>query len=472
MSISEPVLLYILLSPLLGAVVVGLFGSILQRWFPNRLAEVIACGAILSAFALTIVAAIHRGAAEASLHFILLNQWLPFGTSADQSINVALYMDEVTQLMLLLITGVGFLIHLFSVGYMHDDSDRRRYFAYLNLFVFFMLMLVLSNSLLTLFVGWEGVGLCSYLLIGFWFKDQKNAIAGKKAFIVNRIGDAGFILGMLTLLTQFGSLDVHTLAGSGQGLMDLVKEPSCWITMATLLLFVGAVGKSAQFPLLIWLPDAMAGPTPVSALIHAATMVTAGVYMIIRLNFVFLLAPTTMEIISIVGLITALFAACAAMGQRDIKRVLAYSTVSQLGYMFLGLGVGAFSASMFHLITHGFFKALLFLSAGSVIHGTHGEQDMYRMGGLKNYMIPTTICFGIGSLALSGFPLLSGWFSKGAILSACYAGGHYIYWTVGVLTAVITACYTIKLFTTVFLGTPNLPKEALAITTNHTQQSQ
>jgi len=362
-------------------------------------------------------------------------------------ISFSFLVDQLSSLMLLIITGVGFLIHLYSVGYMHDDKGYGKFFAYLNLFVFFMLLLVLGSNYLVMFIGWEGVGLCSYLLIGFWYTNPSYADAAKKAFIMNRIGDLGFLIGIFLIFNTFGSIAYADVFGkaatmhSGDGPFVLI----------TLLLFVGAIGKSAQLPLFTWLPDAMAGPTPVSALIHAATMVTAGVYMIARSNILFTLAPDTMEVVAIVGLATALFAALIALTQTDIKKVLAYSTVSQLGYMFLGLGVGAYTGAFFHLLTHAFFKALLFLGAGSVIHAVSGEQDMRKMGGLKGKLPITFVTMLIGTLAISGIPPFAGFFSKDEILYYTSLHSPIMYW-IGVITAMLTSFYMFRLMFLTFWG--------------------
>jgi NADH-quinone oxidoreductase subunit L len=361
--------------------------------------------------------------------------------------------DALSAVMLLVITGVGLLIHVYSLGYMGEDEGMVRYFAYLNLFIFFMLILVMADNLLLLFVGWEGVGLCSYLLIGFWYQDDTNAIAGNKAFIVNRIGDFGFLLGILLLFWEMGRQGVWTLNFSELQQSAHLLHPAK-VTVITLLLFAGATGKSAQIPLYVWLPDAMQGPTPVSALIHAATMVTAGVYMTARLHFLFALAPVTLALIAVIGALTALFAATIAVAQNDIKRVLAYSTVSQLGTMFLAVGVGAFSAAIFHLFTHAFFKACLFLGAGNVIHSLGGEQDMRKMGGLGSYLPTTYVTYLIGALALAGAPFTAGFFSKDEILWQAYSspGGSFYLWLVGWLTAGLTAFYMFRQFFMVFHG--------------------
>ena len=378
---------------------------------------------------------------------------------ANFKIDMAFVIDPISAVMILIITGVGSLIHLFSIGYMHHDKGVAKYFAYLNLFLFNMLLLVLGDNLLVMFVGWEGVGLCSYLLIGFWFTDKEKAAAGMKAFITNRIGDAAFILGMFVLFFTFGTLNFHDI----NGLVPQIAETS-WlapVTLATLFLFIGATGKSAQIPLYVWLPDAMAGPTPVSALIHAATMVTAGVYMIVRLNPLFLMAPNTLMVVAIIGACTAVFAATIGLLQNDIKKVLAYSTVSQLGYMFLACGVGAFGAAMFHLMTHAFFKALMFLGSGSVIHAMHEEQDIRKMGGLKKYLPITHITFFFGWLAIIGIPPFAGFFSKDEILWMAFHSplGHEALWAMGALGATLTAFYMTRLMCLTFWGQSRVPKE-------------
>jgi len=374
-------------------------------------------------------------------------------------VDMGFMVDQISAIMILVITGVGSLIHLFSIGYMHHDKGVTKYFAYLNLFVFNMLILVLGNSLLTMFVGWEGVGLCSYLLIGFWFTDKEKAAAGMKAFITNRIGDAAFLLGMFTLFVTFGTLNIQEL----NALAPNIAEAS-WlgaVTLGTLFLFIGATGKSAQIPLYVWLPDAMAGPTPVSALIHAATMVTAGVYMIVRLNPLFIMAPNTMMVIAIIGAVTAVMAASIGITQWDIKKILAYSTVSQLGYMFLAAGVGAFGPAMFHLMTHAFFKALMFLGSGSVIHSMHEEQDIRKMGGLKKYMPITHFTFLLGWLAIIGAPPFAGFFSKDEILWMSFHStlGHPALWALGALGAAMTAYYMTRLMCLTFWGQSRIDKK-------------
>ncbi|QEC76198.1 NADH-quinone oxidoreductase subunit L [Mucilaginibacter ginsenosidivorax] len=359
----------------------------------------------------------------------------------------AFLVDQLSSIMLLIITGVGFLIHLYSIGYMHDDKGFGKFFAYLNLFVFFMLLLVMGSNYIIMFIGWEGVGLCSYLLIGFWYTNASYADAAKKAFIMNRIGDLGFLMGVFLIIYAFGTVEFASLFPK----VAAMKVGAAPLTAIALLLFVGAMGKSAQLPLFTWLPDAMAGPTPVSALIHAATMVTAGIYMIARSNIIYTLSPFAMDVVAIVGLATALFAALIALTQTDIKKVLAYSTVSQLGYMFLGLGVGAYTGSFFHVLTHAFFKALLFLGAGSVIHAVSGEQDMRKMGGLKGKLPVTFVTMLIGTIAISGIPPFSGFFSKDEILAHAYEHSTTFY-VIGVFTAMLTSFYMFRMMYLTFWG--------------------
>ncbi|UCF88382.1 MAG: NADH-quinone oxidoreductase subunit L [bacterium] len=389
---------------------------------------------------------------------VVLYEWIGSGTfSAD----IGFLLDPLSAVMILVVTGVGFLIHVYSIGYMHHDPGFARYFLYLNLFVFAMLLLVLGNSYLLLFIGWEGVGLCSYLLIGFWYKRDSAADAGKKAFIVNRIGDFGFMLGMLLIAIQFGTLSFTKVFAEAP---DMFHSGDPLIVLITLLLFVGACGKSAQLPLHVWLPDAMEGPTPVSALIHAATMVTAGVYMVSRSHVLFDLAPASLLVVAIVGCLTAFFAGTIALVQNDIKRVLAYSTVSQLGYMFLAAGVGAYTAAIFHLMTHAFFKALLFLGAGSVIHALSDEQDIRKMGGLRKIMPTTYRTFVIASLAIAGIPPLAGFMSKDEILYSTFNSTHpggagVLLWLVGIITAFMTAFYMFRLVFKTFHGESRMDPE-------------
>jgi NADH-quinone oxidoreductase subunit L len=367
---------------------------------------------------------------------------------------VTAQVDQLTAVMLLVVTGVGFLIHVYSVGYMHDDHGYARFFTYLNLFVFSMVMLVLAGNFLILFVFWEAVGLCSYLLIGFWYDRQSATDAGKKAFIVNRVGDFGFLLGIILIWVTFGTMSYAEVFAKA----DTGVSGGVYLAIA-LLLFVGATGKSAQLPLFTWLPDAMEGPTPVSALIHAATMVTAGVYMVARCHKLFEMAPLSLEIVAWVGGLTAVFAATIGLVQTDIKRVLAYSTISQLGYMFVGVGVGAYAAGIFHLVSHAFFKALLFLGAGSVIHGLGGEQDLRKMGGLAPRMMTTTVTFLVGAFGLAGVPPLSGFFSKDEILASVFHEHHYVLWLLLMIGAFLTAFYTFRLVFLAFFGGPRMSKE-------------
>jgi len=404
------------------------------------------------AFILTLIAAwpfLFAGVAEPRVEPLFT--WISAGSF---HLDFALHLDRLSVLMTLIVTGVGSLIHLYSTSYMHGDKGFARYFAYINLFLFAMLLLVLGDNLLILFIGWEGVGLCSYLLIGFWFEDPEKASAGKKAFIVNRIGDFGF----LAALFLIGSILLKNSDAAAAGIfsfstLEQYKEllAPC-ATAITLLLFVGAMGKSAQIPLYVWLPDAMAGPTPVSALIHAATMVTAGVYMVARLSFLYDLAPLSREVVATVGAATAFFAATIGLAQRDIKKVLAYSTVSQLGYMFIGVGIGANSAGVFHLMTHAFFKACLFLGSGSVIHALHGEQDIFKMGGLRKYLPVTFWTFLISTIAIAGIPPLSGFFSKDEILWQAFSRGYTLQWILGFAAAGMTAFYMFRLVSLTFFG--------------------
>jgi NADH-quinone oxidoreductase subunit L len=375
--------------------------------------------------------------------------------TTDLSVPFAFQVDALSALFLLIITGIGTLIHLYSTAYMHEESAPHfaRYFAYLNLFVFSMLLLVLGSGFVIMFIGWEGVGLCSYLLIGYWFKNNDYNYAARKAFVMNRIGDLGFLLAIFWIISKLGTTEY------AQVFEGVSKLSTTDITAITLLLFVGAMGKSAQIPLYTWLPDAMAGPTPVSALIHAATMVTAGIYMIARTNLLYTMAPFTQCVVAITGLATALFAATIALRQNDIKKVLAYSTVSQLGYMFLGLGVGAYTGAVFHVMTHAFFKALLFLGAGSVIHAMHHEQDIRKMGGLRKRLPHTHLTFLLGCLAIAGIPPLSGFFSKDEILAAAFLASP-IYYILGLAGALMTAFYMFRLYTLTFLGEARFHEDA------------
>ncbi len=437
----------LLLSPLVGFILNG----VRFRSANYLLAGSIGTGTVVISFACSVALFIELLGLPAQERRLSVTffEWIAVDTF---KINAGFVVDQISSIMLLIITGVGALIHLYSIGYMRHDKGVTKYFAYLNFFLFNMLILVLGDSLLTLFVGWEGVGLCSYLLIGFWFNDSAKAAAGMKAFIANRIGDAAFLLGIFILFTAFGTVNLQEL----NALAPTMTETGWlgYVGLGTLMLFIGATGKSAQIPLYVWLPDAMAGPTPVSALIHAATMVTAGVYMIVRLNPLFVMAPNTMLVVAIVGAATAVLAATIGLTQTDIKKVLAYSTVSQLGYMFLAVGVGAFGAGLFHLLTHAFFKALLFLGAGSVIHAMHEEHDIRKMGGLKKYLPITHFTFILGWLAIIGMPPFAGFFSKDEILWQAYASprGHVLLWAAGALGAVLTAFYMTRLVALTFWG--------------------
>ena len=432
------ILLGIVLFPLLGSIINGLLGKKLSK---SNVAT-IASGSVGLSFVLSIIAFIQLQSAENRVINVDYYKWVVSGML---DVPMGFWLDSLSSLYILVITGVGFLIHVYSIGYMHEDEGFSRYFSYLNLFVFFMLMLVLGDSYVTMFVGWEGVGLCSYLLIGFWFKNHAYNDAAKKAFIMNRIGDLGFILGMALLFITYGSLNYA----------DLNKPGAITYTSATtaiaLLLFLGATGKSAQIPLYTWLPDAMAGPTPVSALIHAATMVTAGIYMVVRANAIYSLSETASLVVGIVGGVTALWAAIIATLQFDIKKILAYSTVSQLGLMFLGLGANAYSSSVFHVITHAFFKALLFLGAGSVIHAMGGEQDIRKMGGLSKKIPTTYLTMLIATIAISGIPPFSGFFSKDEILAHVYEYNKGL-WVLGVMASMLTAFYMFRMLFLTFWG--------------------
>jgi NADH-quinone oxidoreductase subunit L len=464
-------MLYLIpLFPLVGFLINGCWYAFFQAPRGRHKASAgvtggIATAAIFASFVVSVACfMILMGAPEGEryLHQGLFN-WMTVGKL---SVDVAFNLGALSSLFCMVITGIGTLIHLYSIGYMGHDETPGKFFAYLNLFCFSMLMLVLGSSLPVMFLGWEGVGLCSYLLIGYWYTDIEKAKAGKKAFVVNRVGDLGFLLGMFLIFTTFGTLDFGQLASTvvqgGHAVLPPTVETAT-ITAICLLLFVGCMGKSAQIPLYVWLPDAMAGPTPVSALIHAATMVTSGIYLVARLNFLYILSPDALHVVAIVGAFTAFFAATIAFVQTDIKKVLAYSTVSQLGYMFLGCGVGAFTAGVFHVITHAFFKALLFLGAGSVIHGMHEEQDILKMGGLKSKMKWTYLTFAAGWLAICGIPPFSGFFSKDEILWKAYSTDHgsIVLWALGAATAVMTAFYMTRLFYLTFLGKPRFDESKM-----------
>jgi len=456
LEVTEQISLGLFLVPLLP-----LFGAILlgQPFFRHKsrhkitgwIASALACASFV--LVCSLVRDLNQGFTA-----IVYHAWTWFEVGSLRA-DFTLRLDRLAAVMSMVVTGVGTLIHVYAIGYMEHDEHRPRFFCYLNLFLFSMLLLVLGDNLLLMFVGWEGVGLCSYLLIGFWFREMDNANAGQKAFVVNRIGDAGFLLGMFTLVLAAGTFNFGELEQAVPGLSSSLIE------LAALLLFIGAVGKSAQIPLYVWLPDAMAGPTPVSALIHAATMVTAGVYMITRMHFVFAIAPNVLLLISAVGTLTAFVAATIALVQNDIKKVLAYSTVSQLGYMFMALGAGAFSNGIYHVVTHAFFKACLFMAAGSVIIGCHHEQDMRRFGGLWDRMRSTFLAYLVATLAISGIPLLSGFYSKDAILWTVFSNTglpsqihlfgislNHIFWGVGVVTAFLTAFYMTRSLVMTFFG--------------------
>src|SRR5216110_1515221 len=434
--------------PLIGAALNGLFGKRLTR----QAVVTVALAFSGTAFGLALFVAVRFSTLELP-HIEALAPWIRAGSF---QVDYSFYLDQLSLVMLLVVTGVGFLIHIYSVGYMWEEGGFYRYFSYLNLFMFFMLTLVLASNYLLMFIGWEGVGLASYLLIGFWFTKDSAAAAGKKAFIVNRIGDFGFLIALFLIIQHFGTLD---FAKVFEAVKPYAAETSGagFLTAIALLLMVGACGKSAQIPLYVWLPDAMEGPTPVSALIHAATMVTAGVYMVARSHVIFERAPSALTVVAIIGTLTAFFAATIGIAQTDIKKVLAYSTISQLGYMFLACGVAAFSAGIFHLMTHAFFKGLLFLAAGSVIHAVGGEQDMRRMGGLRKKIPWTFWTMTAGTVAIAGIPPLAGFFSKDEILWRAYQAS-WAYWLIGLFTAFLTSFYMFRLwfmtFTGSYRGTP------------------
>ncbi len=420
--------------PLLGFIINGLFGKHVSKLTSG----ILGAGSILIAFVLALICFINQHPGQANE--VILFPWIQSGS---MDIHIGLLMDPLSILFTLIITGIGFLIHVYSMAYMHTDEGYSRFFTYLNLFVFFMLLLVLGNSLVLTFVGWEGVGLCSYLLIGFWFTNSNYNAAARKAFVMNRIGDLGFLLGIMLVWVSFGRLDyAYITTHPGLAGTDV-------ITGIAILLFIGAIGKSAQIPLYTWLPDAMAGPTPVSALIHAATMVTAGIYMVVRMHAFYALSDTASALVAIIGGATALMAALIGVLQNDIKKILAYSTVSQLGLMFLGLGAGAYTASVFHVTTHAFFKALLFLGAGSVIHAMGGEQDIRFMGGLKKHIRITFITMLIGTIAISGVPPFSGFFSKDEILASVYAYSPAL-WLIGICASLLTSFYMFRMLFLVF----------------------
>jgi NADH-quinone oxidoreductase subunit L len=427
------------LLPLISFLLIALLGKKLSK----SIVSVLAPGSIVIAFFLSFTILITQIFHQQTIQIPIFN-WINVGNFI---VPFSFLIDPLTSVFICVITGVGCLIHIYSVGYMHDEKDFARFFAYLNLFIFFMLILVMANNLLLMFVGWEGVGLCSYLLIGFWYKNKEYSNAANKAFIMNRIGDLGFLLGIFLTFGVFGSLNFIDIFSNSNAIL----QNGHLITAITLLLFVGAIGKSAQIPLYTWLPDAMAGPTPVSALIHAATMVTAGIYLIARCNVLFSSAAFTLHFIAIIGIATSLLAATIAMLQNDIKKVLAYSTVSQLGLIFLALGVGAYTAGVFHVVTHAFFKALLFLGAGSVIHGMSGDQDIRNMGGLKKKMPITHLTFLIGTIAISGIPPLAGFFSKDQILASVFEENKILF-VLGLLASLMTSFYMFRLYFLTFHG--------------------
>jgi NADH-quinone oxidoreductase subunit L len=443
----------IVLFPLIGLLINGLLGRKIKN---EAVVGFIGSAAVGLSFVIAALIFIEQLGAppEGRSHIVTLFTWIAAGSL---NVSASYQIDQLSILMTLVVTGVGTLIHIYSIGYMHGDKSYWRFFTYLNLFIFAMLNLVLADNYLLMFLGWEGVGLCSYLLIGFWYEKKFEGTgitwtgdAGNKAFWVNRIGDFAFLIAMFLIFTEFGSLAFGSVMGQAQ-----VYEPgNSTIFWITLLMFIGATGKSAQIPLFIWLPDAMAGPTPVSALIHAATMVTAGVYMVARNSLLYALSPDTMMIVAVIGVMTAIIAASIGIAQNDIKKVLAYSTVSQLGYMFLALGVGAFTAGIFHVMTHAFFKACLFLGSGSVIHAMSEEQDIRHMGGLKGKMPRTYWTFLISSFAIAGFPPLAGFFSKDEILWKAFSQGNMLFWIIGALAAFMTAFYMFRMVTLTFEGKP------------------
>lgn len=440
--------------PLLGFIVIGLT----NKKLPKQAVNTIACGSVFLSF-ITGAIAFFSILGMPSHSRIITGTWFDWIVSGSFTSSISFMFDQLTAIMVLVVSGVGFLIHVYSIGYMAHDGGYSRYFSFLNLFAFSMLLLVLADNVILLFVGWEGVGLCSYLLIGFWFHKKSASDAGKKAFIVNRIGDFGFLLAIMLIFWTFGTTNIQEISHLAP---EILTAGGGVVTAITLLLFLGAIGKSAQIPLYVWLPDAMEGPTPVSALIHAATMVTAGVFMLARLSALYILAPVSMAVVAVVGGVTAFYAATIGLAQNDIKRVLAYSTISQIGYMFLACGVGAFSAGIFHLTTHAFFKALLFLGAGSVIHALSGEQDMRYMGSLKDRLPHTYKVFLVATLAITGIPLLSGFFSKDEILWKAYSStyGHPLLWLLGLTVAILTAFYMFRLFYLTFHGESNVTTEA------------
>lgn len=436
--------------PAISTFVLVVFG----RNLPKKYVSYQACLAVFASFIISVISFIGLLKTPHE-HYPLVKNLFSWISSGSFDVNLSLQFDPLTAVMVMVVSGVGFIIHVYSVGYMAKDNGYTRYFTYLNLFTFAMLILVMASNLVLMFVGWEGVGLCSYLLIGFWYEKHSAANAGKKAFIVNRIGDAAFLIGIFFIFIHIGSGEFTAINGAISG-GALTKGLA---TLIAILLFVGAIGKSAQIPLYVWLPDAMEGPTPVSALIHAATMVTAGVYMVVRMNLLYAFSGTAALLVGVVGAVTAIFAATMALTQNDIKRVLAYSTISQIGYMFIACGVGAYAAGMFHLFTHAFFKSLLFLAAGSVMHALSGELNMQKMGGLRKYLPITYPTFLIGAIAIAGIPFFSGFFSKDAILTQAFAQRQYFIWALGITGAVLTAFYMFRIIFLTFHGKERLDPE-------------
>src|SRR6516165_5255225 len=466
--VSITIARYIVLLPLLGAALNFLAGPWLQKTFGKRAISLVGCGVVVVAFALAVKAFAAMLGAPPENRFMLdqLWKWIDIG---GLKLEIAFWLDPLSMVMTLIVTGVGGLIHIYSTGYMHDEESYWRFFGWLNLFTFAMLVLVLGDNLWLMFVGWEGVGLCSFALIGFWYKVLANTTAGNKAFIVNRVGDWAFVIALYSLFAALGKVGHPTLVtrevahyapllAGMPGYLGMTM-----VTFVTLLMFAGATGKSAQIPLYVWLPDAMAGPTPVSALIHAATMVTAGIYMVARLSGIYAHAPEASAVVAAIGACTAFFAATIAVVQTDIKKVLAYSTISQLGFMFVAAGVGAYGVAIFHLYTHAFFKACLFLGAGSVIHALHGEQDIRKMGGLARKIPVTFVTFAVATAAIAGIPPLAGFFSKDEILWFAFAsdrGGSPLLFAIGAATALLTALYMFRLLWLAFLGRSRMTPEA------------
>ncbi len=450
--VETSLLRWIVLFPLLGFVLC----IIAAKTGRGGLARAVGPLSVLAAFAVSLAAVAQLWAQPAGAS--LLDHLYTWMHASPLTLEMTFRVDALSSVMILIVTGVGFLIHVYSLGYMHEDPDIARFFAYMNLFTASMLILVLGDALPLLFIGWEGVGLCSYLLVGFWYADMANAVAGRKAFIANRVGDAAFLIGMFLLFWSLAQVGTPSLSIADVNRMapQLAEFSPTVVTAICLLFFVGATGKSAQIPLFVWLPDAMAGPTPVSALIHAATMVTAGVYMIARLSPLYVHAPLALEVVGAIGAATAFFAASIGIVQTDLKKILAYSTISQLGYMFVALGAGAFSGAIFHLMTHAFFKACLFLCAGSVMHALSGELNVFKMGGLRAHMPITAVTFLIAALAISGFPLTSGFFSKDLILESAFTTGHVPNWLVGLLAAGLTAFYIFRAYFLAFEGAPRV----------------